>query len=592
LTSFNSIQKIKTVNRTSSGVSLYLDALDPTGSYSSTNIFCGDGILYANTVTQSTTFNFLTTNDIYTAIYNDIIPIISSTEMSNYYYANYPRFQLTSGNLIANTQSTTTATSSAYLALGGARQQVGAGTSGNLQYVDSGATLQFVAPAGQYFDNQHVLHTGTVSNVGDTTSFYAAVTSVIKDTTSTNTRLVNFGTVVPTGAILANTHPVIVAPYKNTLTSSLISTIITQINAEVNFGLTFDQINQTWINIPPGSIQSNNTWLLKFVYNQGTYAVSSRTLQYVFASAKETSFYFDPTVRVYDSTTGVTVPDTIKILKINSQPGSNTPIGTDILWQIYNTINDAAGYANTSKVLVKSPSTQVENVPDNPDLYTTVAAASAARSGLYFQWQHNSPSRNRIDPTPVNLMDVYILTADYTTSYMEWLQDLTGTVSEPTLPTSSSLEIAYSTLDNYKAVSDTLIYNPAQFKPLFGAKADPSLRARFQVVINPTSSITANEMKSQIISAVNKYFNVSHWDFGDTFYFSELAAYLHTTLAPNLASILITPANTGLVFGNYFQINSQPWEIITSAATINDIDIVSAVTAAQLNLGNPLVGTY
>ena len=512
--------------------------------------------------------------------------------MSNYYYANYPKFQVTTGNLVANTQSITTGTSSVYLELNGATQQVGSGTSGNLQYIDSGSTLQFVAPAGNYFDSQHILQTGTVSNVGDTTSFYAAVTSVIKDTNAVNTRLINFGTVVPTGAILGNAYPTIVAPYKNSLTSSLISTIITQINAEVNFGLTFDQVDQIWVNIPPSSIESDNSWLLKFVYNQGTYAVSSRTLQYVFASAGQTSFYFDPTVRVYDSTTGVTVPDIVKILKINSQPNNNIPIGTDILWQIYNTINDAAGYANTSQVLVKSPSTQVENVPDNPDLYTKVAATAASREGLYFQWQHNSPSRNRIDPTPVNLMDVYILTADYTTSYTEWLQDLTGTLTEPTLPTSSSLEIAYSTLDNYKAISDTLIYNPAQFKPLFGTKADPSLRARFQVVINPTSSITANEMKSQIIAAINKYFDVSQWDFGDTFYFSELAAYLHTMLAPNLASILITPANTGLVFGNYFQINSQPWEIITSAATINDIDIVSAVTAAQLNLGNPLVGTY
>jgi hypothetical protein len=175
---------------------------------------------------------------------------------------------------------------------------------------------------------------------------------------------------------------------------------------------------------------------------------------------------------------------------------------------------------------------------------------------------------------------------------MEWLQDLSGVIKEPILPTSSSLEIAYSTLDNYKAISDTLIYNPAQFKPLFGAKADPSLQARFQVVINSNSSISANEMKSQMIAAINKYFDIANWDFGDTFYFSELAAYLHATLAPNLASVLITPANTGLVFGNYFQINSEPWEIITSAATINDIDIVSAVTAAQLNLGNPLVGTH
>ena len=42
-TQFNNVQKIKAINRTSSGVSLYLDALDPTGSYSNTNIF-GDEI--------------------------------------------------------------------------------------------------------------------------------------------------------------------------------------------------------------------------------------------------------------------------------------------------------------------------------------------------------------------------------------------------------------------------------------------------------------------------------------------------------------------------------------------------------------------
>jgi len=221
-----------------------------------------------------------------------------------------------------------------------------------------------------------------------------------------------------------------------------------------------------------------------------------------------------------------------------------------------------------------------------------IAGTDVSRGDLYFQWQHNSPSRNRIDPTPVNIMDVYILTADYSTSYIEWIQDLTGTVSEPIAPTSSSLEIAYNTLEDYKAVSDTLIYNPAKFKPLFGSKADSSLQARIQVVINPASSMTPNEMKSQVIAAINKYFDLANWDFGDTFYFSELAAYLHNKLAPNLASILITPDDVGLVFGNYFQINSEPWEIITSAATVNDIDVVSAVTAAQLNLGNTLIGTY
>jgi hypothetical protein len=82
---------------------------------------------------------------------------------------------------------------------------------------------------------------------------------------------------------------------------------------------------------------------------------------------------------------------------------------------------------------------------------------------------------------------------------------------------------------------------------------------------------------------------VANWDFGETFYFSELAAYLHSTLVPNIASILIVPEDPNIVFGNYFQINAEPWEIITSAATVDNIDIISAVTAAQLNLSTPLI---
>jgi hypothetical protein len=104
--------------------------------------------------------------------------------------------------------------------------------------------------------------------------------------------------------------------------------------------------------------------------------------------------------------------------------------------------------------------------------------------------------------------------------------------------------------------------------------------------------MTDNEIKTQVIGAINVYFDPSNWDFGDTFYFSELSAYLHSTLAPNIGSIVILPADNTLVFGNYFQINAEPWEIITSAATVNDITVVSAVTAAHLNLGNNLVGTY
>jgi hypothetical protein len=258
-----------------------------------------------------------------------------------------------------------------------------------------------------------------------------------------------------------------------------------------------------------------------------------------------------------------------------------------VTWKIYDSKVEPDGFVDQNVVLVTFPDTQMPGVPDNLDLYTAVADGGTTRSGLYFQYKHNAPARSRIDPTPVNMVDLYILVSSYTSSYITWLRDLTGTISEPYPPTSSGLENDYATLSDFKTVSDTLIFNPAQFKPLFGSKANPSLQARFQVIKNPNVGMTDNEIKIQVVNTINDYFDIGNWDFGDTFYFSELAAYLHSTLAPNISSVVIVPASStgnNNVFGKYFQINAEPWEIITSAATVNDIDIVSAVTAAQLGM--------
>lgn len=566
-TTFTSIQKIKAVNRTSSGVSLYLDSIDPTGSYSSTNIIGDDGIITANTNIRSLTFDFLTTNDVYNAIYNDVIPAINSVGMRNYYYATYTRYTPPQANITFVQSANSTVSSTGNLTYNGAVQQLGTGIAGNLQYVASGSTLQFTV---------------------NTTDSYAAVASVVANSDSNTPGQVTFGTVVPTGAVLKSIVPV----YKNSFTSQLITTISSQITAKVNFGLTYDQLNQVWKNILPSDIDSSTTWLLRFTYNQGLYRIQYKTIEYSFASAAATKFYFDPRAKVYNSMTGTNVTDTIKVLKINTKPDDTVPFANDIDWQIYDTIVAPDGYTDNSQVLIRSPQTQIENVPDNPDLFATVANTATSRDSIYFQYKHNVPARSRIDPTPVNIIDLYVLTATYANDYINWVRDITGSLIEPLPPTPGSLEIAYSQLDQYKAISDSLIYNSAKFKPLFGAKAVASLQARFQVVKNPTIMMTDNEIKSQVIQAINQYFNVGNWDFGDTFYFSELSAYLHTQLAPAIASILIVPVSDTLVFGNYFQINSEPWEIITSAATVNDIDIITAVTSAQLNLGNNLVGTY
>jgi hypothetical protein len=176
-----------------------------------------------------------------------------------------------------------------------------------------------------------------------------------------------------------------------------------------------------------------------------------------------------------------------------------------------------------------------------------------------------------------------MLTKQYANDYIAWIRDTSNTLTQPSPPTNEELKTEFSDLDNYKAMSDTIIYNSAKFKPIFGSKADGSLRARFKVVKNPNIIVSDNDIKTSVVAAINSYFDINNWDFGETFYFSELGAYLHNSLNPNIASVIIVPNDTAIKFGNLYQINAQPDEIIVSAATVDDVEIISSITAAQIN---------
>ena len=102
------------------------------------------------------------------------------------------------------------------------------------------------------------------------------------------------------------------------------------------------------------------------------------------------------------------------------------------------------------------------------------------------------------------------------------------------------------------------------------------------MVKNNEVVISDNDVKVAVITAVNKFFDVNNWDFGESFYFSELSAYLHTELATKINSVIIVPKNTQQNFGNLYQINAEPDEILISAATPDDVEIITAITAIQL----------
>ena len=682
-TLFNDVLKVKSVNRTSSGVSRYLDVIDTTGKYSSTNIFCQDGLLYRDPFTKSFTFDYTSTNDIYKVINNSVRPIAADKETLQYFYANYPLINLS--NILWHFSTAINNGSTGYFVNADSDiLQIGSSVGSNNKYIVQNSIVKFSAGAGNYFDTQNNVKTGTPKNSGDKYYIYASVELVVGD--GTNAGLGNLASgvgpitlnqSVPDGAIAEKVFSV----FNVDFSTSLIASMVSYIQAYEDFGLRYDINSSSWQIITPLNLSTadfslsyagntsgtnlDSSWLIYFQTLGQTYTVSYRGLNYVFESVKETNFYFDNTVKAFDPKTGLTVHDQIKVLKINTLPDSSAALNLDYQWYIYKNITEVDGYENPNKIYITFPDTNTDGIPDNPELFellvdpgvnttskyvyfqdtysydnfvvqtpvdnntvlsnyatlldievsktlyqtgqlfyvpdtntfyqltingavytinpVTGYTAKLGRQDIYFQYRHNTPNYRRIDPSPNNIIDLYILTKQYATDYTAWIRDTSGVIAEPSAPTGEDLGINYASLDNYKSISDSIIYNPAKFKPIFGSKAPLSLQAKFKVVKNPNVVVSDNDIKTSLIAAINTYFDIANWDFGETFYFSELAAYLHTTLAPNISSIMIVPSSESSVFGSLLQINAEFNEIIQSAATVDDVLIISAITAAQLN---------
>ena len=207
---------------------------------------------------------------------------------------------------------------------------------------------------------------------------------------------------------------------------------------------------------------------------------------------------------------------------------------------------------------------------------------STGRQGFFFQYKHNSNNTTRINPGTTNIIDLYLVTQAYYNSYINWLKDTTNTLIEPNVPTINELTDAYSKLNDYKMISDSVILNSVKFKPLFGNKAEPKMQATIKVIKSPSTTASDSEIRSAVLDTINLYFAIENWDFGDTFYFSELSAYLHKELGDYLSSVVIVPKDSSLSFGSLYEIRCAPYEIFVNAAQATDIVVISSLTNAEL----------
>ena len=219
---------------------------------------------------------------------------------------------------------------------------------------------------------------------------------------------------------------------------------------------------------------------------------------------------------------------------------------------------------------------------------TTDYDARIGRADLKFRYLHVANGNFRIDPSVSNIIDTSILTRSYDTLYRQYLN---GEFDEEPLPPSSDQLFREfgQQLNNFKSISDEIIYHPVKYKPLFGEKANRDLQVTFKIVKNAGLVINNNELKADIIESVNIFFGIENWDFGDTFYFQELSAYIMNRLSPKLVSVVIVPKQADQAFGSLFEIKSDPDEIFANAARVDDVEIIDEITASKLKAAGAVV---
>ena len=684
LSASQEIVKVRSVNRSASGISRAKEILDPTGAYSNVSVFAEDGILYREESLQQFTFTFNNRSDIQSTIDTSVEAKLKEAYARQFYYLKYGTKDASTLSATWNSTTTSTNTNTGYFTSGGALV-IGDFATSNMKFAKPGALIKFTSPDTRKFLNGKLVNSST-ENSED--RLWAKIGAVVLDGANSGVGNLESGlgpvtlsNIVPNGAVINAIIPNLTTQFSTTLEAD----IIDRIQAYEEFGLRYDENSETWkvitsTNLSTSSVFSlantgstagtnlDASWWFKFTNDGNTYTVHYRKLDYIFESEGQNKFHYDVEDKIYDYTTGKSVKDTVKILKTNSLVSSGNSVGYPITWQVVDVVTESDGFQDNRKVKVGFFDDDDDGVVDNPELFdiyveptlsestkfvffekyksydnierfrpyaatnfvvseneadinlntttytdgqlfyfyatdedviksyssttntlstTTDYRARRGRSSINFQYKHHAGQETRIDPSVSNIIDVYLLERTYDNLFRIWLQD-GGT--KPTVSTPDQLRISYSgTLNPLKSLSDQIIYHPVKYKILFGSNAEEQLQATFKVVKNPKTNVSDAVIKTRVIAAINEFFALDNWDFGDTFYFTELAAYIHNELAPDLLTAVIVPNQSGQSFGSLFQIDSAADEIFISGATVDDVSIITALGANQLAASGTVV---
>lgn len=420
---------------------------------------------------------------------------------------------------------------------------------------------------------------------------------------------------------------VIAPPFTRVFDEYTRALIIEKITNKETFALKFDNTIPQWkiitdsvfLEAPYDSLDDESGWLINCKREDAGWTISTRQLEYVFGSEELLRFYninfaptFNPNLRSVSR-------DKISLISLDSN--GKLKEGKSYTISGYYVYDD--GYTDNSKVKITPVDVDKDYLPDDPEHFINIVGNNKVTltqyeegdftyvipvedppapedtslvpqtipyqvpgtMGLTFKWQHNVDIDQTLNPSLTNIIDVYVLTKSYNDEYVAWKKKNNKSISMPLPQTPEELRNSFGNLLSYKMMTDEVIFHPVKFKPLFGTLSDPEFQAQFKVVKNPKTKLTDSEIKSKVIGAIDTFFTPGNFGFGENFYFTELAAYIHTVLNKDLSSVVIVPIRQDSKFGTLFQIQPDRNEVVTSVAGANDIIVINEITDSNIRIG-------
>lgn len=411
----------------------------------------------------------------------------------------------------------------------------------------------------------------------------------------------------------------IIPPFTRVFDDITRALIIDKLNNKETFALKFDNTTPRWniinaevsLENPYDNRTNESGWLINCRRESTGWTITIRQLDYIFGSEELLRFYninfaptFNPNIKSISN-------DTISLLSLNSSGKLEEFEKYKISG--YYVYDD--GYTDNSKVKVTPLDADNDFLPDDPEHFINVVnnqqlalvnynegdfsyvipapidttepvlTKVPGKMGIAFKWTHSVEIDQTLNPSLTNIIDVYVLTKSYNEDYVAWKKKNNRLIPAPLTQTSEELRNSFSNLLSYKMMTDEVIFHPVKFKPLFGTLSDPEFQAQFKVVKNPKSKLTDSEIKAKVIGAIDTYFAPGNFGFGEIFYFTELAAYIHTVLNKDLNSVVIVPISQSSKFGTLFQIQPDRNEVVTSVAGVNDIIVINEITDSNIRIG-------